>query len=241
MFIMSTSRLPRLSGRISTALAALFIFAFIYGQAATNNHARWEKEIAAFEAADRLHPPPTNAILFIGSSSIRLWKTLAQDFPHHKVLNRGFGGSEIADSVHFAERIVFPYAPRQIVMYAGGNDINAGKTPAQVAEDFKAFVRKVHQRLPQTRIAYISIAPNPARWAQVERVREANHLIQDFIRTDSRLAYIDVFTHMLGPDGKPLPDIFVEDRLHMNANGYALWKKIVAPFLGPPDHSATGN
>lgn len=201
----------------------------------TNDHARWEKEIAAFEAADRTNPPPANAILFIGSSSIRLWKTLAQDYPRHHVLNRGFGGSQIADSVHFAERIVFPYQPRKIIMYAGGNDINAGKSPEQVAADFKAFVQKVHQRLPQTRIAYLSIAPNPARWAQIERVREANRLIKEFTQKDPRLEFIDVFTHMLGPDGLPLPDIFVDDRLHMNAKGYALWKRIVEPYLGPPD------
>lgn len=202
---------------------------------ATNDFARWEKEIAAFEAADRTNPPPKGGILFIGSSSIRLWKTLAQDYPRHQVLNRGFGGSQIADSVHFAERIVFPYAPRKIIMYAGGNDINAGKSPQQVAEDFRAFVQKVHQRLPETRIAYISIAPNPARWAQVEKVREANRLIKAFTETDQRLEYIDAFSHMLGADGQPLPDIFVEDRLHMNAKGYALWKKLVEPYLGPPD------
>jgi lysophospholipase L1-like esterase len=120
-------------------------------------------------------------------------------------------------------------------MYAGGNDINAGKSPQQVAEDFRAFVQKVHQRLPETRIAYISIAPNPARWAQVEKVREANRLIKAFTETDQRLEYIDAFSHMLGADGQPLPDIFVEDRLHMNAKGYALWKKLVEPYLGPPD------
>lgn len=206
--------------------------------AATNPHARWENEIAAFEAADRTNPPPAHAILFIGSSSIRLWKTLAQDFPRHNVVNRGFGGSEIADSVHFAERIVFPYAPRQIIMYAGGNDLNNGKTPEQVTADFKAFVHKVHQRLPQTRIAYLAIAPNPARWAQIERVRRANQLIADFIRTDARLVFIDVHPHMLGTDGQPLPDIFLEDRLHMNPKGYAIWKKIVEPHLGPPDRPA---
>ena len=227
-----TSRLPALA--MSGAWLCLVLAPFVV-LSADNDYARWEKEIAAFEAADRTNPPPAGGILFIGSSSIRLWKTLAQDYPRHQVLNRGFGGSQIADSTHFAERIVFPYAPRQIIMYAGGNDINAGKSPEQVAADFKAFVQKVHQRLPQTRIAYISIAPNPARWAQVERVREANRLIKAFTQSDPRLEYIDAFSHMLGPDGQPLPDIFVEDRLHMNAKGYALWKKIVEPYLGPPD------
>jgi len=192
---------------------------------------RWEKEIAAFEAQDKTNPPPKGAILFIGSSSIRLWKTLAEDFPDLKVINRGFGGSEIADSVHFLDRMVIPYEPKRIVMYAGGNDINANKTPEQVARDFRAFVAKVHAKLPETKIAYISIAGNPARWAQVERVKRANELIREFTTTDKRLQFIDVFPHMLGEDGKPLPDIFVEDRLHMNEKGYAIWKRVVGASL----------
>jgi lysophospholipase L1-like esterase len=193
----------------------------------------FEKEILAFEASDRTNPPPRGAILFIGSSSIRLWKTLAQDFPGHRVVNRGFGGSQIIDSVGYADRIVFPYQPKQIVLYAGGNDINAKKTPEQVFADYRAFVKKVHAKLPRTRIAYISIAPNPARWAQVEQVREANRLIAEHTKTDRRLTFIDTFTHMLGADGQPLPDIYVADRLHMNAKGYELWKGIVGPALGP--------
>ena len=192
---------------------------------------RWDAEIAAFEAQDRTNPPPKEAILFIGSSSIRLWKTLAQDFPEHKVINRGFGGSQIADSVQFADHIVIPYKPKMVVLYAGGNDINGGKTSEQVANDFKAFVQKVRGKLPETRIAYISIAPNPARWAQVDRVRSANELIRDFTKTDTKLTFIDVFPHMLGDNGEPRPEIFVEDRLHMNEKGYALWTKLMRPIL----------
>jgi lysophospholipase L1-like esterase len=191
----------------------------------------YAKDIAEFEASDRTNPPPRGAILFIGSSSIRLWKTLAQDFPEHRVINRGFGGSQIADSVRYAERIVFPYKPKQIVMYAGGNDLNAKKSPEEVFADYQTFVKRVHAKLPRTRIAYISIAPNPARWAQVDQVRRANQMIAAYTRTDQRLSYIDTFTHMLGADGQPLPDIYVADRLHMNAKGYELWKGIVGPAL----------
>src|SRR5215204_2122828 len=119
----------------------LFTFVFVLAIAAAHAETnRWDADIAAFEAKDRTNPPPKDAIVFIGSSSIRLWKTLEQDFPEHKVINRGFGGSETADSVHFADRIVLPYRPKLVVMYAGGNDINAGKTPEQVAGNFKAFV-----------------------------------------------------------------------------------------------------
>ncbi len=192
---------------------------------------KWEKEIKAFEERDRTNAPPKKAVLFIGSSSIRLWKTLAQDFPKAKVINRGFGGSQISDSVEFAERIVFPYRPRLIVFYAGGNDINAGKSPEQVFADFKAFAEKVRAGLPKTKIAYISSAPNPARWAQIEKVRTLNQLIADYIKRNKKLAYIDVHTRMLGPDGQPLPDIYVADKLHMNAKGYAIWAEVVGRYL----------
>lgn len=189
------------------------------------------KEINAFTASDATNPPPRNATLFVGSSSIRLWKTLKEDFPDFTVINRGFGGSQIIDSVNYADRIVHPYAPRHIVMYAGGNDINAKKSPQQVFADFKAFVAKVHAERPRTKISYISIAPNPARWSQIKDVREANRLIEEFTRTDARLAFIDTFSHMLGADGQPLPDIYVSDRLHMNPKGYLIWKDVVGRHL----------
>ncbi|GDY19269.1 hypothetical protein LBMAG56_06140 [Verrucomicrobiota bacterium] len=192
---------------------------------------RWEKEISAFEAADKTNPPPANAIIFIGSSSVRMWKSLAQDFPEHKVVNRGFGGSQIADSVQFADRIVVPHKPRLVVLYAGGNDINAGKSPERVFADFQAFVAKIRAGLPDAKLAYISSAPNPARWAQIEKVRTLNALIREFIAKDSSMAFIDVHSRMLGPDGQPLPDIYLKDRLHMNEKGYAIWKEVVGPYL----------
>jgi len=201
------------------------------GQAKAQAKIPFENEILAFEASDRTNPPPKDAILFIGSSSIRLWKTLAKDFPKHKVINRGFGGSQIIDSVNYADRIVLPYRPRHIILYAGGNDINGGKSPDQVLADYKAFVAKVHSALPKTRITYISVAPNPARWAQVERVKAANQLIAEHVKADSRLGFINVFPEMLGPNGQPKPDIYVEDRLHMNAKGYELWTGIVGKYL----------
>ena len=211
-------------------LAGILLLNAIGGLAQTQTN-RFDGDIAAFEARDRTNPPPQNAILFIGSSSIRMWKTLAADFPQHKVINRGFGGSEIADSVHFVDRIVIPYRPGMVVMYAGGNDINAGKSPERVAEDFKAFVEKVRAKVPDVPIAYISIAPNPARWAQVDRVRRANELIREFTKTGRKLKFIDVFPHMLGEDGQPRAGIYLDDRLHMNEKGYAIWKEIVGPEL----------
>ena len=191
----------------------------------------FENDIRAFEAGDKTNPPPKHALLFIGSSSIRMWNTLARDFPQRRVLNRGFGGSQISNSVYFADRIVLPYEPAVIVLYAGGNDLNAGKSPQTVFDDYKAFVTKVRTKLPTTKIAYISIAPNPARWAQIERIREANRLIRDYALKEAGLSFIDMHPHMLGADGLPKPDIYLDDKLHMNTNGYALWTKVVGEHL----------
>jgi lysophospholipase L1-like esterase len=196
---------------------------------------RWEKDIAAYEAKDKANPPEKGGIVFVGSSSVRLWTTLGEDFPHHRVLNRGFGGSQISDSVHFAHRIVIPYAPRMVVMYAGGNDINAKKTPAAVFGDFQAFVKKVRAALPDTEIAFISVAPNPKRWAQIEEVKALNKMVADYCAATPKLKFIDVFPHMLGPDGLPKPDIYRDDKLHMVDKGYRIWADLVGKHLPPPD------
>src|SRR5437763_2785091 len=152
----------------SARLALLFVATFPLATSAqeARDFSRWEKEIAAYEAQDKSGPPPQNANLFIGSSTVRLWKTLAEDFPQQPVINRGFGGSQIVDSTHFAERIIFPYKPKAVFLRAGGNDLNAGKSPAQVFDDFKDFVAKIHGKLPETEIVFISLSPSIARWKQ---------------------------------------------------------------------------
>jgi lysophospholipase L1-like esterase len=193
--------------------------------------AKWENTIAAFEAADRTNPPPPGAILFTGSSSIRMWTNVAKAFPEHTIINRGFGGSQIADVNLFVDRIVTPYRPRQIVFYCGGNDLNAKKSPEQVFADFREFVRRTRAKLPWARISFISIAPNPKRWDQIAQVREANALIARYCQRDGNMDYIDVHPAMTGADGLPKPDIFLADRLHMNAKGYALWREVVRPYL----------
>ncbi len=224
------------------ALGALLAFALSASAADKSPGERWEKDIRAFEAADKTTPPTQGAVLFIGSSSIRLWKTLAQDFPEYRVINRGFGGSEVADSVYFADRIVIPYRPRLIVMYAGTNDINDGKTPERVFADFQAFVAKVRATLPGVRIAYMAINPCPARWAQADQQRQANQLIQDYVAAGTNLDFIDIFDAYLGPDGKPRADLFVADGLHNNAAGYKIRAALTRPHLGAPakDTSAEG-
>ncbi|MHB8524140.1 MAG: SGNH/GDSL hydrolase family protein [Limisphaerales bacterium] len=199
--------------------------------AETGAGSRWEPEIAAFEAADKTNPPPQHGILFVGSSSIRLWKTLAADFPDQEVINRGFGGSQIEDSTAFAERIVVPYHPRMIFLYAGDNDIAAGKSPETVLADYRAFVKKVETDLPGTRIGFIAIKPSLARWKLVDNIRQANALVKAFAATDRRQVFIDVFAPMLGPDGKPRRELFAPDGLHMNHRGYDLWVEQIRPWL----------
>jgi lysophospholipase L1-like esterase len=197
---------------------------------ATHNSAKWEREISAFEASDSANPPPKGCIVFVGSSSIRKWTNLTAHFPSFPVVNRGFGGSQLADSVNFAERIVTPYQPRQVVIYAGGNDIAAGKSAEVVYGDFVALVTRIRAKLPHVRIAFISSAPNPSRWAQVEKVKQLNTLAEAYCHHHS-VEFINVFPLMLGPDGQPKPDIYVADRLHMNPKGYAIWQKAVGPYL----------
>jgi len=189
----------------------------------------WEREIAAFEKQDRTNPPPNGAILFLGSSSIRKWTNLPAAFPGKQVINRGFGGSQIADSVAFADRIVFPYEPRMIVFYAGDNDLAAGKSPDQVAGDFKAFVAKVHAQLPKTRIAFISVKPCPLRWKLVDKVKAVNEQVKAI--KDEELTFIDIYPLMLGADGLPRKELFEADGLHPNAKCYELWADKIRPYL----------
>jgi len=202
--------------------------------------ARWEQDIRAFETADKTNPPPQDAILFIGSSSIRRWTNVAQAFPGHKVLNRGFGGSQLSDSVAFVDRIVIPYKPKLVLLYAGDNDIASGKSPERVLGDFKTFVRRIHDALPDTRVAYIAIKPCPAREKYLDRVKAANRLIRDYSTSDSGLLFIDVFTPMLTKEGRPRADLYIEDGLHPNAQGYELWGSILRPILDKYDAPNNG-
>ena len=198
--------------------------------AAPATAAAFDAEIAAFEAADRAARPAPGGIVFTGSSSIRLWPGLDETFGR-TVIARGFGGSTLPDVIHFAPRIVLPYEPRQVVLYAGDNDIAAGHGPEQVLANYLAFVRLVRAKNARTRIVYISIKPSPSRWASADRMRAANSAIATAIARDSLSAFVDVFTPMLGANGRPRPELYVADSLHMTPAGYALWRERVAPYL----------
>ncbi|MFN0018320.1 MAG: SGNH/GDSL hydrolase family protein [Pirellulaceae bacterium] len=192
---------------------------------------KFEGEIKAFEETDKKSPPPQQAILFVGASGIKLWKTLKKDFPEHQVINRGFGGSQIADAIHFADRIVIPYKPKTILLQSGGNDINAGKSPEQVAEDFRIFVERVRGKLPEVRILFMSLQPSPARWTQAEKQKRTNALIRKQVESGKNMAYIDAYDAFLTADGKPREELFVADKLHHNEAGYKIRTALVMPFL----------
>jgi lysophospholipase L1-like esterase len=199
---------------------------------------KWDAEMLAFAKSDIEKGVRKGGILFVGSSSIRLWTNLADDFPGHGITNRGFGGSQIPDCVEYIDRLVTPHMPKQIVFYCGGNDLAAHHTPEAVAESFAVFVEEARKRVPGVRVSFISIAPNPARWSQAEWVRDANRRIAGYCRSTEGVEFIDVFSAMLGADGKPRPELFREDGLHMNRVGYNLWARLVGPFLAHTEVTA---
>lgn len=203
----------------------------VLGAETNHNSAIWEPAIARFEQMDATNPPPRHGVEFIGSSTITRWKSLAQDFPGEPVFNRGFGGSEIVDAAHFAARVIFRYAPRMIVLRAGGNDLWAGKSPEQVFADFKEFTATVHAKLPDTEIVFLSLSPSIARWKQHEQEKEVNRLIENFVKETPHLGYLETYDLPLGADGQPRPELFVEDRLHFNAEGYKLLAQRIRPLL----------
>jgi len=200
--------------------------------AAQNDQDRWEPAIKKFEEADKLSPPPRNAIVFIGASSIVRWN-LKESFPElgAQAMNRGFGGSLAPDSTRYADRIVIPYKPRMVVFYAGDNDIEANHTPQQIADDFAAFERTVHAALPETQIVFISIKPSIRRFRWIEQIKGANALVRQYCATHSHLTFVDIFPQMLGPDGKPRKELLVEDGLHMTPAGYKIWNDALRPIL----------
>jgi lysophospholipase L1-like esterase len=195
----------------------------------------WASDIAAFAAADRDHPPPERPIVFVGSSSIRLWSTLQADMAPLPVLNRGFGGAQLSQVVYYVDQTVIHYRPRAVVLYAGDNDLDGrfrtGKTPEDVARDFRAFVARVEAAVPDARIYYLSMKPSLQRWVDWPKEHAGNALIAHICAGDPRLSYIDVATPMLAAGAPPSSDLFMPDGMHPSSKGYALWTGIIKPSL----------
>lgn len=216
------------------ALVAFALLAPLHlalAEGTNHNFAKWEQAISAFERKDVTNPPAKGSFVFIGSSTIARWKTLAADLPDVTVVNRGFGGSEIADSTHFAPRVIFPCEPKVVVLRAGGNDLWASNSVEEVFGDYKDFVSTVHNQLPDAKIVFISLSPSLARWSQHEKEKALNALIAEDMRGKVYLQYIETYDVPLGADGMPRAELFVADKLHFNADGYKLFAERIRPQL----------
>jgi hypothetical protein len=196
-----------------------------------HNYARWEPNIAKLEQQDQQTKPAKGGVMFVGSSTIVKWKTLATDFPEAKPINHGFGGNEICDSTYYADRIIFPLEPKTIFLRAGTNDIHGGKSAEQVFQDYKDFVAKVHTKLPDTTIVFIGNCPAPSRWADREATKKLNQLVEAYTKETPRLKYVEAYDMSLDANGKVREELFVKDRLHLNEEGYKLLVDRVRPFV----------
>ncbi len=190
-------------------------------------------EIKEFKKQDGINPPPANAILFVGSSSFRKWTDVSNYFPGYTIINRGFGGSTIPDVIFYAPEIIIPYHPKQVVIYCGDNDLASSDavTADTVFERFRVLFELIRKGLPGENILFISIKPSPSRIRLKEKMEKANLLIQTYLSLQQHAGFVDVYHKMLNPDGSIMKGIFLEDNLHMNAKGYAIWQKAITPYL----------
>ena len=216
--------------RIKSTLFFFFLLSFAVASA---QNAPFYSEIQQFKTQDSIHFPPKNAILFLGSSSFRKWEDVQKYFPDYTIINRGFGGSTIPDAIRYADDIIFPYEPKQVLIYEGDNDLASSDkiTPDSVLNRFKKLFTLIREQLPNTSIAFVAIKPSPSRQQLMPKMQEANSLIENFLKDKKNTAFIDVYHKMLNQDGTPMKDIFLEDELHMNAKGYAIWQKAIQPYL----------
>jgi len=213
-------------------LRAITLFLFILLNGVVNAQP-YINEIKDFKKQDSISFPDKGSILFVGSSSFRLWKNIQNDFPGYTITNRGFGGSSLPDVILYEKSIIFPYDPKQIIVYCGENDLAFSDTVSAklVFERFKTLFTDIRNKRPRVQIAFVSIKPSPSRWRLKSKVEEANSLIKQFLKKKKKTNFIDVYHNMLGTDGTPLRDIFLSDSLHMNAKGYAIWQKEIQPYL----------
>ncbi|MES1225238.1 MAG: GDSL-type esterase/lipase family protein [Bacteroidota bacterium] len=218
-------------------LFAAFLIVFLLGLDSTvfaqKEQTPFWDEIQAFKKQDSIQPQPQHAILFVGSSSFTKWKDVQDYFPGYPIINRGFGGSSLPDVIRYADDVIFPYNPKQVVIYCGDNDLAASDTvTAQIVfERFKILFSMIRGNFKGISIAYISIKPSPSRQKLMPKMLQANTLIKAFLKKKKNTAFIDVYQKMLTADGQPIDSLFIEDKLHMNKDGYAIWQKEIQPYL----------
>jgi len=195
------------------------------------NIEKWEKNIVAFEEADKIQKPESGSIVFVGSSSIVGWKKLDEYFPDKETVNRGFGGSQTDEVHYYAYRILYPYKPKQVVIYVGDNDLSAGKSSSKVYNDLKDFFEDIRSQLPKTKITFLAIKPSPSRWHLIDSIKKTNAQVESYLNTMKNASYVDIFEPMLMEDGRPNPVYYLADSLHMTPAGYDLWAKKLKPHL----------
>lgn len=192
----------------------------------------FRKEIESFKTHDSTQPPPENAIVFVGSSSFRMWNNVDRAFPEHRIINRGFGGSSLPHVIEYADEIVIPYRPRQVVIYCGENDFMGDNVTSQIVVDrFKQLFALLRKDLPRAEILFVSMKPSPSRQHLMPEIADANGSIKQFLSTKRRTAFIDIWDQMLDKNGEPRKELFLADMLHMNEKGYAIWQKAIGPHL----------
>ncbi|MDO9274624.1 MAG: GDSL-type esterase/lipase family protein [Lutibacter sp.] len=209
----------------------LLLFLFLSAGAFAQEYQKiWQTEIDAFDKLNRDNPLQ-ECILFTGSSSIRMWKAPAKDFNNPKILNRGFGGSQIIDLIENFDQVILKYHPQKIVIYSGDNDIQEGKSAEIVFGDFCTLYGMIKAKLPNTEVYYIAIKPSLNRWAKVIEIQKANTMINEYLNTKSNATFVDIFSPMIDLNGKPSEKWFMDDGLHLTDEGYQLWTKILAPYI----------
>ena len=213
-------------------LALLFLF-FSAALFAQNTKPPFWNDIQSFKKQDSTQFPAKGQILFTGSSSFTNWKDVQQYFPGYPIINRGFGGSTLPDLIRYTPDVIFPYQPKQIVIYCGENDFASSDTVSvpTVVDRFKTLFTLIRSKYKDVPLAYVSMKPSPSRAHLMAKYVEANRIIKEYLEKQPKTAFIDVYSKMLKPDGQPMDDIFREDRLHMTAKGYAIWQKIMQPYL----------
>ncbi len=213
-------------------LKLLVVFLFLVGFVKAQN-TPFYSEIQQFKKEDSIHFPPKHAILFLGSSSFRKWQDVQKYFPGYTIINRGFGGSTIPDAMRYLNEIVYPYEPKQVLIYEGDNDLASSDmiTADSVLNRFEKLFSLIRKHLPNTSIAFVSIKPSPSREKLMPEMQEANSMIKDFLSHQKNAAFIDVYHAMLNKDGTPDKSLFIADELHMNDQGYHIWQRIIQPYL----------
>jgi lysophospholipase L1-like esterase len=216
--------------KLNILVLLLFCIEVVFAQ--EQKPAYWN-DVEKFKKQDSAHFPGTGKILLIGSSSFTKWTDVQDYFPSYSIVNRGFGGSTLSDQIRYVKDVVFPYKPKQIVIYCGENDLASSDTVSAktVYNRFRQLFNLIRNKFPSVPIAYISMKPSPSRQLLMAKMREGNTLIRNFLKTKKQTAFIDVYKDMIDDEGKPIPELFVEDNLHMNKSGYAIWKKAIEPYL----------